>query len=35
MKFGLLREIKEEFDRQSIDIPFPTSIQIEIPGKNP
>jgi len=34
MKFGLLRAIKEEFDRQSIDIPFPTSIQIEIPGKS-
>ena len=33
MKHGLLRAIKEEFDHQSIDIPFPTSIQIEIPGK--
>ena len=33
MKHALLRAIKEEFDRQNIDIPFPTSIQIEIPGK--
>lgn len=34
MKHGLLRAIKEEFDQQEIDIPFPTSIQIKIPGKS-
>jgi len=28
LKFSLLREIKEEFDRQEIDIPFPTSVHI-------
>jgi len=28
MKFAMLREIKEEFDRQEIDIPFPTSVHI-------
>ncbi len=28
MKFALLREIKEEFDRQEIDIPYPTSLHI-------
>ncbi len=28
MKCDLLREIKEEFDRQSIDIPFPTAVRI-------
>ncbi|MBL1437097.1 MAG: mechanosensitive ion channel family protein [Rhodobacteraceae bacterium] len=28
MKFALLREIKEEFDRQGIDIPYPTSLHI-------
>jgi len=28
MKFALLREIKEEFDRQGIDIPYPTSVHI-------
>lgn len=28
MRFSLLREIKEEFDRQGIDIPYPTSLHI-------
>lgn len=28
MKYSLLREIKEEFDRQEIDIPYPTSLHI-------
>ncbi|MCF6273272.1 MAG: mechanosensitive ion channel [Rhodobacteraceae bacterium] len=32
LKFALLRGIKEEFDRQGIDIPFPTSILISAQG---
>jgi small conductance mechanosensitive channel len=28
MKFAMLQEIKEEFDRQEIDIPYPTSVHI-------
>ncbi len=32
MKFAMLREIKEEFDRQKIDIPFPTSVHIVAKG---
>ena len=32
MKHALLREIKEEFDRQKIDIPFPTSTHINVSG---
>ncbi|HIP22683.1 MAG TPA: mechanosensitive ion channel [Rhodobacteraceae bacterium] len=28
MKFAMLREVKEEFDRQEIDIPYPTSLHI-------
>ncbi len=28
MKFAMLRDIKEEFDRQGIDIPYPTSVHI-------
>lgn len=32
MKHALIREIKEEFDRQGIDIPFPTSVHIQKQG---
>ena len=33
MKFSLLREIKEEFDRQRVDIPYPTTTQIQVAAK--
>ncbi len=32
MKFAMLREIKEEFDLQGIDIPYPTSVHIVAKG---
>ncbi len=32
LKFALLQAIKEEFDREEIDIPYPTSVHIDISG---
>ncbi|MBL4806844.1 MAG: mechanosensitive ion channel [Rhodobacteraceae bacterium] len=33
MRHALIREIKEQFDKNGIDIPFPTMVQIQVPAK--